>query len=159
LQFGKTKKKKKKNTAVRACMHAKQQERRAQSKRTSDRASERTLCDVCKFGLEQECGEDAAVRARESTILSLCRLVRSERYSRTALHRFLSKCCFWQLRSPPPDLFCCIFHEFATIQEAKQTREKEIQQFPRQQFLSSKLKLLAFFPLEFFQLIFPFKIK
>jgi len=44
------------------------------------------------------------------------------------------------------------FHEFATFQEAKQSKakkRKEIQQFPRQQFLSSKLSFLDS-SLEFF---------
>jgi hypothetical protein len=151
--FGYTKKKK---TAHRcACMHACKATRETGPKRanerSSERASERSLCDVCKFGLEQECGEDAAVRARVWTILSFCRLVRSERYLRTALHRFhemlLFAAPFSTFRSVPAS-----FHEFATIQEAKQSKEKkrkEIQQFPRQQFLSSKLSFLDS-SLEFF---------
>jgi hypothetical protein len=102
--FGYTKKKKKKHNCC-ACMHAKQQERRAQNERSSERAhfvgpkraierASALLCDVYKFGLEQECGEDAAGRARVSTILSFCLLVRTERYLRTAPHRFYEMLLF-----------------------------------------------------------------
>lgn len=121
---------------MRACMHAKQQERRAQSEGTSDRASERSLCDVCKFGLEQECGEDAAGRARVSTILSFS----SPRSQREIFARRTAPlprtAAFLQLRSPPPDLLLRLPRICYSIHEAK--KRKEIQQFPRQQFLSSK---------------------
>ncbi len=113
------------------------------SERAIERASERTFCDVCKFGLEQECGEDAAVRARVWTILSFCRLVRSERYLRTALHRFHGNAAFCNFVLHLP-ICCCVFPRIcyysrskAKQSKAKKRKEKKYNNFHVNNFLAA----------------------
>ncbi len=143
------------------CVHACMQSNKRDGPKTSDRASERTLCDVYKFGLEQECGEDAAGRARVSTILSFFLSPRPEREifaHRTAPLPRNAAFRNFVLHLP----ICCTASSTNLLLFKKQSKEKkrnEIHQFPCQQFLSSKLSFFGFFPTIFPYNFFINKIK